>query len=640
MACQTSPGPVQRTRSTNRVGRACRRSDNGLRLTRHQALHGGKLRWQEALDEFRAALQTHSRDKGFYCAACTTALAACGREKRWPKSVDLLWSAWLVGDRLEPNSIVCGAALAAASRGTHGWSRGLVVLEESKQRAVSPNAGVYRTAASASSQNGHKWDLALQLLVEAQSQALETGAEGRNVIISACGSALQWEQSAFLVDAMRHDGIVPTAVTAVVAAGALRLASLWQASLSLLAVVAWGVELHVVALNTAIASWEAGRGWSQALALLQAMRSSRRTPPDMVSYNSVISACSWRQGLELLNDAASRALQLDAFSYNSAMRSGRSWQLAACLLGLMHKRTVRADAVSLSTAAGSCGSEAWAAASAMLSAAAQSGIRLNTAAWNSGQAACAESGLWERALTALWGLESRGLQADVTSLTIALVGLGRARSWRVALLLLERGRQAGLELQEITWSAAVSACERGQEWSAALSLLQELRASRLQLQAMAFGAAISACGQKLRWQSGLALLHWMRQAGTEVTVTACSAAISTCGQSSSWHEALQLLDDMLHSRLPANLISINAVLAACAGSGELEVAQDRRPPPPHVALKLLCDLRAMGLKPDVLGFAAALQSCDRSSHSAPEVPRLLGGCHGWALDFLEKRQAL
>ena len=60
------------------------------------------------------------------------------------------------------------------------------------------------------------------------------------------------------------------------------------------------LEPNVISYNSAISACEKGQQWEQALRLLLEMRSSR-LEPNVISYNSAISACSkgqqWEQAL-------------------------------------------------------------------------------------------------------------------------------------------------------------------------------------------------------------------------------------------------------------------------------------------------------------------------------------------------------
>ena len=76
-------------------------------------------------------------------------------------------------------------------------------------------------------------------------------------------------------------------------------------------------EPDVISYNSAISACEKGQQWEQALRLLLEMRSSR-LEPNVMSYNSAISACSkgqqWEQALNLLPETRSSQLEPDVIS--------------------------------------------------------------------------------------------------------------------------------------------------------------------------------------------------------------------------------------------------------------------------------------------------------------------------------------
>ncbi|CAE8688295.1 unnamed protein product, partial [Polarella glacialis] len=114
----------------------------------------------------------------------------------------------------------------------------------------------------------------------------------------------------------------------------------WAQALGLAGALAdRGVVSDVFTLNTAISAYARAFRWPSALLLFSSDSGFGSAIPDLVSYNSALSACErgrcWREALQLLLEARLRKLELDVVSFSSAVSAcskGLQWQQALALL--------------------------------------------------------------------------------------------------------------------------------------------------------------------------------------------------------------------------------------------------------------------------------------------------------------------
>lgn len=87
-----------------------------------------------------------------------------------------------------------------------------------------------------------------------------------------------------------------------------------------------------ISWNTLISACERSSEWQKAMDLLGVMEETTR--PDLVTFNSLISACdAWPMALALLQAVEGKQLLPDVISLNAVIAScGAQWQMALSLL--------------------------------------------------------------------------------------------------------------------------------------------------------------------------------------------------------------------------------------------------------------------------------------------------------------------
>ncbi|CAK0858303.1 unnamed protein product [Prorocentrum cordatum] len=257
--------------------------------------------------------------------------------------------------------------------------------------------------------------------------------------------------------------------------------------------------------------------------------------PDVVSYNSGISACGkgeqWHRALALLSAVSEAKLELDIIYHTSlgpaACEKGEQWQPALALLSEMRKAKLVPDVISYSATISACEKgDQWQPALALLSEMRKAKLKPNhwslLQRWNQrvreGRAVAAGAGAAQRDA---WG--EAGAQRHLSYMRwgqrvqegrAVAVGAGAAQrdaEGEVAAqchLLLQRWNQRVREGRAVAVGAGAAQRDAGGEAGAQFS----------------YNAGISACG-KGEWQPALALLTDMREAMLEPDVISSATAV-------------------------------------------------------------------------------------------------------------------
>eukprot|EP00397_Hematodinium_sp_SG-2012_P017198 GEMP01017577.1.p1 GENE.GEMP01017577.1~~GEMP01017577.1.p1 ORF type:complete len:728 (+),score=156.48 GEMP01017577.1:223-2406(+) len=350
-----------------------------------------------------------------------------------------------------------------------------------------------------------------------------------------------------------------------------------------------------------VAAQRTSLSWQAALTLLT-HADTAMSPKDLSGlYHSAILACAdadqWERAVHVLDlnrarrDENGRPVILPrANSYKMAIRASRkhsAWPTALRLFNDMKTDKVRRDA-SLFTSVIACVGKIpgkWPVAIKLLSAMERERVVADVLAYNSVITACANSGMWERAIQLLRHMAHKDTDA--------------ARS--------------NIKPDVISYSACITACEKGgADWATAVNLLDEMQHQRVPPNIITYNAAISACGTKKGHDNNAAIIGWRKafdifhqlqaqHRGITPNVVTYSALMSACEKASMWQCALELLQLMqtTHNVTP-QLIAYNACISACEKGRQWE----------H-AVRLLDTMR--GVSPNVISYNAAISACEKSA---------------------------
>ena len=218
--------------------------------------------------------------------------------------------------------------------------------------------------------------------------------------------------------------------------------------------------------------------FARAVQLLETMG----VPPNTVSFNAAISACSrakqWERALSLLDQMPARGVRADVVTYSaaiSALAVGEAWENALALLQRMESEGLHPNVITMNAAINACEKgQHWEGALELLERMEARGPPPNLVSYNAAISACAKGRQWQAALALLERLHSRGLQADEITCNAAISACAAAGEWRPALALLERMRGFGVAPNTITYNAVLAACKNGGQWERAVALLAQM----------------------------------------------------------------------------------------------------------------------------------------------------------------------
>lgn len=189
--------------------------------------------------------------------ACGTALRACGRVGRWPEALQLV-------EQAERNritgTILCNAAITACDVCAQ-WQRAIALLAHMREGRILEDS-ITISAAMSACEKGKQWVRALALLAEMKVMLDEQGLQGNAVAFTSALAALggEWQRALLLLEEMRHDEIFPNDVTYTTVISACGRAVRWEVSLWLLQkdMLQNEIEPGVLALSLAVSAIEQG----------------------------------------------------------------------------------------------------------------------------------------------------------------------------------------------------------------------------------------------------------------------------------------------------------------------------------------------------------------------------------------------
>ncbi|CAE8626765.1 unnamed protein product, partial [Polarella glacialis] len=222
---------------------------------------------------------------------------------------------------------------------------------------------------------------------------------------------------------------------------------------------------------------------------------------------------------------------------------------------------------------------------------------------------------WDKALSALRGFASHGLQRNVFMYGAAVAACKRGQQWVPALSLLPEMRLHGIAPDLVTYGAAIAACatvpeKSEKQWQIGLSLLAAAVAEAA-LQPLAvpsavkiYGIAIDACSKVSQWPWALDLILSGMPPRRVVADTICyNAALDGLSRGMQWHRTLLLLEQMGGEANP-NSVSYSITLASCGFGPPASAGK--------VTMALIEEMQARHISPSASSFSAALVACERT----------------------------
>ncbi|CAL1135300.1 unnamed protein product [Cladocopium goreaui] len=374
-----------------------------------------------------------------------------------------------------------------------------------------------------------RWRNVLEMLMQMSAENLEMNAILCNIAISI----YSWQSACESLKNMKGRQLTPDVISFNSAITGCERVTAWRPAVVLLEWMVIGrVPADVIGFSALISAL-AGQSqsfWTQGLQILSQLQSCT----DVIAVSSAITCCEkgqWQHGVSLLNMAAVDRVAPNIISYNSSIsaceKSGR-WRLAVKLLGSIETKRLAADAVS----------------------------------YNSAISACEKSNCWAYALCLLLSMEDAKLSPDVVSYSAVISAAEKGARWTVAIALLQHLEVRQLQGDVILYSSVISACEKGRQWEMALALLMQMEDRRITPNIISHNSVISACEKAAESEVALALLLQLRSLRSNarpdvVTFSAALAALSAA----RWRWALELLLLVATDQISPNDLTFNSALS-------------------------------------------------------------------------------
>ncbi|CAK9018568.1 unnamed protein product [Durusdinium trenchii] len=559
-----------------------------------------------------------------------------GRSGRWPHVLAVFHQ---LGHRnAEPDVKCCNAVLS----GCRDWSKAVAVLQEATQMRLKRDAV---TLASLLRGRQGEWEKSFSTLSEAAKSEVSLDAVFYMNILASCSTARRWKESAHL---LRHLGIKrhrydQQHCNSVMASCDGR----WELTCHLLKVEQQrSLQVDVIAVNSAIHACAAdhdGHAWEQGVMILLGTAEMRVSPdiisfntamsacahcqpqlvllllrrlcrhrcrPDVVTCSSLIAACSrsslGHQSMKLMKSMRKRSIEINTYTYATAISACTDWQQAADLVVDVRARALPlAEPVmvsSISTCEG-----CWQHALQLPGMAIQGMLEQQLAlALNAAMTVAGARNMWQISLHILESTQNHWLRPDVVRCNAAIGSCSRSSEWNTALQMFAQMKGLTNVVSKIS---ALLACGHGGHWQGALWLLFGDRLNEVAEASTAFFTAANACADAGEWQRALEVVNAMLSQGPSARSTeTMNVAMSACEKATQWERTLELLQCLCEVALSPSQTSVNVVLSACDKAGKWQQA---------LVLLSMLDSRGgdhplSGLQMNVVGYSTAANACGRA----------------------------
>lgn len=536
----------------------------------------------------------------------TAVLSGLGRSLRWPEALRLFRKSQ---DRGRGDTALCNAVIRALGEGGC-WEQARQVFAE-MQRGIAPPPDIISiTSLITACERGRRWQYAVRLVAHELSGGSFAGSSVCSALVSACAACHQWEQVLEGLRAMRGRDWLPSPVAISAGLAACSRSLHWQRALELHEAYKFdGGPANEAVYGAAVHAAGHGHQWQTALHLQREML-SLSCRPNIVVKNSLLSSLAklghWQLAMCVFGEMG--PCQPDVISFNTAMSAcerGWMWTAALQLFARMRKDRVKISSVSCNALLSALEKgQQWSQAISFLDRMQRRRLH-NQVSFNCAASACEKALRWRTALLL------RGPRPDAVAVAVSISACEKGLAWKQALVLLNTARIDGTA-DVASYIAALGAAEKAQRWPHALCVLQQMRESQLSaglsLDAASLSAAVKASGRSLRWQLALQVLRsgQVHMDGPEPDMAFC-AAIGACGGCGQWELALHLLTELAARGLRANAASLGAVLDGCQRAREWQRAL------------------ALAFHGGLVGGMAAAMASERSAgpHPAAATRRLL-----------------
>eukprot|EP00435_Cladocopium_sp_Y103_P037747 s1191_g10.t1 len=308
-------------------------------------------------------------------------------------------------------------------------------------------------------------------------------------------------------------------------------------------------------------------------------------------------------------------LEVNVFHYNTVISGWAAegdLERAVETFAQMRERHVKASIVSYGAL---CGTE-WRHGMQILQQLEADTFEPNAILLTSVAAALQRGQKWEVAVGALSSLMRRQVLTNVICQNSVANASAKAVQWSAALHQLSAMQQANILLDSTSCVCSRSA------WSSAYQMLKNASAASIRSNQIMVNSGAAACTGAHQWKQVLCLLEWMASTFLEQTVVSFNTAVSA-GKLRSWSRAASFLQAAM-KQLQPNVVTFNSSIDALDQTHwhfsvvMVDRMHSLQIQPDQLTRNCLinCGVWNLGLSfiKDVLGFNAAISSCEQSGH--------------------------
>eukprot|EP00434_Breviolum_minutum_P009306 symbB.v1.2.008202.t1/scaffold492.1/size196413/5 len=470
-------------------------------------------------------------------------------------------------------------------------------------------------------------------------------AKDLSVALGVLGQQQQWLDAIHLLQSLGGN-LRPDIFCVNACAGAAMRGSAWRWTVEVLQRGKSEMTLDPSSLNLVCSAYEKTSMWRCALHRLAQSADFGRA--EVLAYNAAASACSsskWRLSTSMMQVMAQQCIQTTIVSFTAAVAAPDvlPWFLAASMLSQLKQRRLQADTAMVNAAMAVAG---WRTALDIGEAFRDEGLPLNLLGQNTIIHQLSSS--WQMASLKLEKLQSGELgPPDVISFNSSIAAHESGGQWILAAVVLDK-LMTSTKPSSISFNSMTSTAASSQEWQTALRLQQgSLRKLHADKDPISFATVLGACQHALKWSMASFFLRKAMQARIATTSSGHNAALMACSQ--RWLEAIKMLKELRGIR--SDEITFAAAAGACQEAGQWEyvlalrsVSLSGGAPPAlllqnaiHSAwrrarqwqgsvqlLREMQELQPRYLKeddilPDVVSFAATVQTCELGAEPGPAV---------------------
>eukprot|EP00475_Leptophrys_vorax_P001886 TRINITY_DN1106_c0_g1_i1.p1 TRINITY_DN1106_c0_g1~~TRINITY_DN1106_c0_g1_i1.p1 ORF type:complete len:572 (-),score=47.85 TRINITY_DN1106_c0_g1_i1:469-1959(-) len=210
---------------------------------------------------------------------------------------------------------------------------------------------------------------------------------------------------------------------------------------------------------------------------------------------------------------------------------------------------------------------------------------------------------------------------------------------------------AGWKLDVVTYNALIDAYGKAGRCEEVLRLFHRMRREGVPPNVLTLSAVVSALSKAGRHSEAAGLFQQYRDMGLQVDVVVYSAIIDGYGKRGQVEEALAVFRQMLRDGVPPNVVTYNSLIDALGRSAQVTCPQDnkldhsdasddeegeegRREVGLETALRVFREMKAAGVRPNVVTFSAMLSTCSRLSSwqdAALLLQEMRSACEGTAV---------